>query len=155
MQRRIRKPFKLNGQLYTNTGSLTCAGLHQVQAYRLVTPALFDGTPITFEERFSTMEKGDAARSDPKGALQGQPVTYRDKQFVLCRPPVILTHAPVPSKRPSTHRREHVATPPHNDADTPPRTQGPTTPRVKPTCSKVEQGLLFDLLRVAPISRHF
>jgi len=145
LQGRIRKPFKLNGQLYTNTGSLTSPGLHQVQAYRLVTPALFDGTPVSYEERFSTMEKGDAARRDPKGALHGLPVTYRNKQFVLCGPPVILTPAPTPAKRPSTRQREHVATPPNKDADTPPRTQGPTTSRVKPTWPKTEQGLLFDL----------
>jgi len=145
MQGRIRKPFKLNGQLYTNTGSLIGPGLHQVQAYRLVTPALFDGTPVTFEKRFSTMEKGDAARSDPKGALHGLPVTYRDKQFVLCGPPLILTPAPTPSNRPSTHRREHIAKPTPTNADTSPRTETPTTQRVKPTWPKVEQGLLFDL----------
>jgi len=110
---------------------------------------MFDGTPVSYEERFSTMEKGAAARSDPKGALHGLPVTYRDKPFVLCGPPVILTPAPVPSnapsKRPSTHRREHVATASTTETDAPSRKPLPTTPRVKPTWPKVEQGLLFDL----------
>jgi len=106
---------------------------------------MFDGTPVTYEERFSTMEKGDAARSDPKGALHGVSVRYRAKQFVLCGRPVILTPALTPSKRSSTHRREHVATASKTDADTPPRKPLPSTPRVKPTWPKTEQGLLFDL----------
>ena len=120
-----------------------------MKAYRLVTPALFDGTPVSYEERFSTREKGDAARSDPKGALHGLPVTYRDKKFVLCGPPLILTPAPVPSNapsnRPSTHRRVHVATASTTETDAPPHMPLPSTPRVKPTWTKSEQGLLFDL----------
>jgi hypothetical protein len=85
---RVRKPFSFEGALWTCVGTGPYGdGLWYAEAYRLVHPAAFKGTPVTHREKTAD---GDAARADPNGFYHGMRVRHAGQDFVLCGPPVIL-----------------------------------------------------------------
>jgi len=97
---RIRRPFRLDGRLWTNVGNFPD---NIVKAYRLVVPSLFKGKPTTYDERL-VIDGGEVARRDPMGASHGIRVKFRGKAYVLCGPPVFLTPRPEPNPNPQPHQ---------------------------------------------------
>lgn len=83
MNHQIRTPFQWRGSQWVCV-SLAYHGGISVEAYRLVDPRVFEGTPLSYAER--TLD-GDAARADPNGFYHGMTVTHAGRTFVLCGPP--------------------------------------------------------------------
>ena len=80
----MRRPFTYEGIRWI------CVGFRpgpRAEAYRLVHPAAFDGTPITYAEKVHP-NGGKDARSDPMGFYHGMMVRSGGEQLVLCGPPV-------------------------------------------------------------------
>lgn len=94
MHGRIRKPFRLAGRLWTQTGNTSLDGA--LQAYRLMPEAQFDGESTTYHKRLGADDGGEAARADPMGAYHGVRVTFQGKAYVLYGPPerIIVSSAP-------------------------------------------------------------
>jgi|SRR5579872_2143014 len=79
----LRKPFEWKGSLWV------CVSRRgdSAEAYRLMHPQAFSGTPLTYREK--AMD-GDAARNDPNGFYHGMLVKHAGKPFVLSGPPALL-----------------------------------------------------------------
>jgi len=80
----VRKPFRWQGGLWVCTGTRGGEPL-KAEAYRLVHPQAFDGTPVTYAEK---VRDGDAARVDPNGFYHGVSVRHGGAEMVLCGPAV-------------------------------------------------------------------
>jgi len=84
----VRKPFSFEGALWTCVGTGPYGeGWRCAEAYRLVHPMTFKGTPVTYREKTAD---GDAARAAPDGFYHGMRVRHAGQDFVLCGPPVIF-----------------------------------------------------------------
>jgi hypothetical protein len=77
----IRKPFRFAGDLWVCVGT----GPAGAEAYRLVHPSLYSGTPRTYLER---CRDGDRARGDPAGSYDGIIVRHVGRELVMIGPPV-------------------------------------------------------------------
>jgi hypothetical protein len=77
----IRKPFGYAGELWVCVGT----GPSGAEAYRLVHPSLFSGTPRTYHDR---RRDGDLARGDPAGFYDGIVVRHAGRELVMAGPPV-------------------------------------------------------------------
>lgn len=78
----IRRPFIHEGFRWV------CVGFgpgHIAQAYRLVHPSAFKGSPTTYAERVRP-NGGEDARSDPMGFYHGVTVRSGGEDLVLCGP---------------------------------------------------------------------
>jgi hypothetical protein len=82
MNQPIRRTFPWQGLNWVCVGLGYCDGV-SAEAYRLVDPRIFDGTPLSYAEK--TLD-GDSARSDPKGFYHGMTVKHAGRSFVLCGP---------------------------------------------------------------------
>lgn len=81
----IRKPFRFEGYSWVCVGVTN--GGHE--AYRLLPPELFEGTPTTYNQK-TNHDGGETARNDPNGFYHGMTVKHGAKSFVLCGPPAIF-----------------------------------------------------------------
>lgn len=77
----IRKPFRYSGELWVCVGT----GLAGAEAYRLVHPSLYSGTPHSYHDR---CRDGDRARSDQVGFYDGIIVRHARRELVMVGPPV-------------------------------------------------------------------
>lgn len=85
MRQPVRKPFSWHGGLWV---CVSIAGRRDdltFEAYRLVHPPAFTGTPVTYAQKTADSE---AARNDPDGFYHGMIVRHGGQDFVLCGPPV-------------------------------------------------------------------
>ena len=82
MNKPVRGTFPWQGADWVCVGMGYNGGV-SAQAYRLVDPRAFDGTPTSYHEK--TLD-GDAARSDPHGFYHGMTVKHAGRTFVLCGP---------------------------------------------------------------------
>ncbi len=80
----VRKPFRWQGGLWVTT-SIHGGKQHEAEAYRLVHPQAFVGTPVSYGDK---TRNGDAARADPNGFYHGMIVRHGGAEWVLCGPPV-------------------------------------------------------------------
>lgn len=80
----MRRPFIHGGSRWV------CVGFGpgpQAEAYRLVHPSAFNGTPTTYAEK-AHPNCGEDARTDPMGFYHGMRVRSGGEELVLCGPPV-------------------------------------------------------------------
>lgn len=90
----VRKPFAFEGTLWICVGTGPYGdGLRYAEAFRLVHPMTFKGTPVTYREKTAD---GDAARADPEGFYHGMSVRLAGRDFVLCGPPVTFVPGETP-----------------------------------------------------------
>lgn len=80
-QNTVRRPFKFSGALWV----CVCRSYNGAEAYRLVSPELFDRPQTTYREKTRDAE---ACRNDPNGFYDGMTVKWGGKEFVLCGPKV-------------------------------------------------------------------
>lgn len=90
----VRRPFTWQGGLWVCVSITTRGKAVSAEAYRLVRPRMFDGTPLRYAEKTAS---SDAARADPRGFYHGMIVRHAGAQFVLCGPP--LTFVPGQSEQ--------------------------------------------------------
>ena len=81
----LRKCFQWKGGLYVCTGSRYRNGSHCAEAYRVIHPSAFDGTPRSYAEKVA-----DDSRNDPNGFYHGMKVRAQGGEFILCGPPVVF-----------------------------------------------------------------
>ncbi len=81
---RIRKPFRLNGCLWTTVSISGQSVEMEAIAYRLANIVHFDGTPTTYGE----VCRG--AWDQTNGFYHSMAVSHGSREYVLCGPPVIL-----------------------------------------------------------------
>jgi hypothetical protein len=77
----IRKPFRYAGELWLCVGTGTLGA----EAYRLVHPSRYSGTPCTYHDR---CRDGDRARSDQAGFYDSIMVRHAGRELVMVEPPV-------------------------------------------------------------------
>ncbi len=77
----IRKPFRYSDELWVCVGT----GLAGAEAYRLVHPSLYSGTPHSYHDR---CRDGDRARGDRAGFYDGIVVRHSGRELVMAGPPV-------------------------------------------------------------------
>lgn len=80
----IRRPFRWQGRLWVCTGTRGGSQI-EAEAYRLVYPQAFAGTPVSYGEK---TRKSEAARANPDGFYHGIIVRHGGAEMVLCGPPV-------------------------------------------------------------------
>lgn len=83
---RVRRPFKMDGFLWTCVGTGGCGGIQSADAYKLIPLKMFIGTPTTYREKTGTMDGAEAARNDPLGFYHSMVVHWGKDQFVLTGP---------------------------------------------------------------------
>lgn len=79
----IRKPFRYAGELWVCVGTEPAGA----EAYRLVHPSLYSGTPRTYHDR---CRDGDRARGDQAGFYDGIIVRHAGRELVMAGPPVMF-----------------------------------------------------------------
>jgi len=93
-ENKIRKPFRLRGWLWTTVGMSHRGGHTTAKAYRLLSPAEFDGEPTSYSEK-----NHEDARGDPLGFYHGMEVSHGGHTYVLTGPPVqMVPGAPEPTQ---------------------------------------------------------
>lgn len=84
MEGRIRKPFNWNGASWVCVSISGRAGSTRAKAYRLVQPRMFDGEPVTYNER---VHFGRSPADAGLGFYHGMLVKSGGTRLVLCGPP--------------------------------------------------------------------
>lgn len=87
MDQPIRRPFEWQGTPWVCVGSGTYNGMETFEAYRLVHPSCFEGTPTTYREKLCD---ADAARADPLGFYHGMAIKHAGTAMVICGPPALF-----------------------------------------------------------------
>lgn len=83
----IRRPFRWKGDLWVCTAIVPGGA----EAFRLVDPAVFPGTPTTYPAKTKDAE---AARNDPLGFYHGMTTTHAGKARIISGPKTLFIAGP-------------------------------------------------------------
>src|ERR1035438_5040286 len=71
---KIRKAFRWQAQLMVTVSLSGRGGIEEAEAYQLIPPKAFTGTPTSYAEKIGNAENAEAARNDPNGFYHGMKV---------------------------------------------------------------------------------
>jgi hypothetical protein len=98
----IRTPFRWGADLWVCVSisgkGLTATGETEMQAYRIVPPAMFNGVETTYRAKVYDGTDGETARNDRMGFYHSMKITHGGKPFIMQGPPAVFVADPTPER---------------------------------------------------------
>jgi hypothetical protein len=109
----IRTPFEHGGSLWCCVSisgkGLTASGETELEAYRIVPPAMFNGVATTYGEKVGDGSAGENARNDPLGFYHAMKIVCAGKPWIMQGPPATFVAESVPDRPGAAEKIEQLS----------------------------------------------